>query len=204
VLCDREKTLREVLKGPFLWTLAEDPAPGDGTSATKLGPGDSADLWSHDLREENLPPPSPERPEASWEIGTYGLDALLVMRPARAEKIEAGRERFDVLAAICSRRGWRMIQYRSAPPTPADLEHPPGQAIVGMGGGRGFGHEDGSINHWKVAGPTVDGTPEFWDKVDDGFESRPGQVNEWTIPLPDDLLKAVREALKPGAASKTR
>ena len=28
------------------------------------------------------------------------------------------------------------------------------------------------------------------------FEARPGQVNEWTIPLPDELLEAVRKRLK--------
>ena len=31
------------------------------------------------------------------------------------------------------------------------------------------------------------------------FEARPGQVNEWTIPLTDELLEAVRKRLKEGA-----
>jgi hypothetical protein len=39
-------------------------------------------------------------------------------------------------------------------------------------------------------------TPEaFWETQGAGFVARPGQVNEWTISLPDELIKAVREKL---------
>jgi hypothetical protein len=37
---------------------------------------------------------------------------------------------------------------------------------------------------------------EYWSKTAAGFELQPGQVNEWTIPLPEELLQAVRTKLK--------
>ena len=36
------------------------------------------------------------------------------------------------------------------------------------------------------------------------FEARVGQVNEWTIPLPDELINAVREALKVDPTAKAK
>jgi hypothetical protein len=76
----------------------------------------------------------------------------------------------------------------------------------GMGGrgGRGVGMADnnGGWQSWQSA--TLELSAEFWDKVDTGFEARSGQVNEWTIPMPDELIGAVRAALKvnPAATAK--
>ena len=61
--------------------------------------------------------------------------------------------------------------------------------------GRGNNNNDGWLALHEV-GRSVELPVQFWDKVDLGFEARLGQVNEWTIPLPDELIKAVREALK--------
>ena len=57
---------------------------------------------------------------------------------------------------------------------------------------------------WQEAAKILEVPGEYWDNVDLGFEARLGQVNEWTIPLPDELLRAVREALKvdPAAPKK--
>ena len=40
--------------------------------------------------------------------------------------------------------------------------------------------------------PTLELPAEFWREVQDRFEARPGQLNTWTIPLPDELIQAVR------------
>ena len=34
----------------------------------------------------------------------------------------------------------------------------------------------------------------YWRQDVGHFEARPGQINEWTIPLPDELIQAVRQA----------
>jgi hypothetical protein len=57
---------------------------------------------------------------------------------------------------------------------------------------------------WDEAARTVELSADFWDKVDTGFEVRLGQVNEWTIPLPDELIEAVRAAIKADATDKAK
>ena len=52
--------------------------------------------------------------------------------------------------------------------------------------------------------PTIELPTEFWDQVDLAFEAHLGQVNEWTIPLPDELINAVREALKVDPTAKAK
>ena len=50
--------------------------------------------------------------------------------------------------------------------------------------------------HTSSTKPTIELPIEFWMRVNNGFEARVGKSNEWTIPLPDELIRAVREALK--------
>ena len=64
--------------------------------------------------------------------------------------------------------------------------------------------ENAGWAEWRDVVPSVELPPEFWDNVDTAFEARPGQVNEWTIPLPDALIKAVRAALKVDPAAKAK
>jgi hypothetical protein len=114
--------------------------------------------------------------ELKWEPGTYRFAELMVVRPHRGQDIEKGRRRFDVLASICS-PGFDMWQIEGEPPH---------SGIIGMPYSQG---------PWFRAtqSPT---SVTYWSDVVDKFEVRPGQVNEWTIPLPDELIKAVRTALK--------
>ena len=44
--------------------------------------------------------------------------------------------------------------------------------------------------------PTLNLSRDYWIKVGNAFEARRGEVNVWTIPLPDEMIRAVREALK--------
>jgi hypothetical protein len=116
------------------------------------------------------------------------------------------------------------IQDRSGSPSKKDLDTiTPGFGGAGIGGmaggmgggggnnfgrmgggmGGGGGNNDGSLA-WQDVARTIELPAEYWDKVDLGFEARLGEVNEWTIPLPDELLKAVREALKVDPAAKKK
>jgi hypothetical protein len=130
------------------------------------------DILDRDLREQ-----AAGAEEWKWGPGTYRFDELMVVRPHRGQDVEKGRRRFDVLASICS-PGFDMWQIEGGPPH---------SGVIGMPYSQG---------PWHRATPSPT-TVAYWSNVVDKFEVRPGQVNEWTIPLPDALIKAVRAALKP-------
>jgi hypothetical protein len=44
--------------------------------------------------------------------------------------------------------------------------------------------------------PQLELPSEYWTRTAAAFDARPAQVNTWTIPLPDELLAAVRESRK--------
>jgi hypothetical protein len=216
VLCGPGPTLTETVnhKGLFFWSLlargegdspvknAARVGPGDGSGAgrariggyeegAKLGPGDWADTLAQDLREVISAAQSPEPHELEWEPGTYGLDELIVLRPTRSPNIEPARKRFDVLVASRVNNAF----YTVGVGTEKELD-----LFFRSGSGPGFGRPSGMIGGMggfrQSAAPTVTLPAEYWDRVELGFEARLGQTNEWTIPLPDELLSAVREALK--------
>ena len=212
VLCGPGTTLAEILdrKGLYFWTFSQFDANGQRVEEPR--PGVWAEFLTENLREVKLPSETPEPHELAWEAGSYGLDRLIVLRPTGSPNVEAGRRRLDVLVgssfygdgpAVQSRGESVRIRYgvqdRGGPPTKSDL-----QTVAPNFGGPGFGggpmgrfgnNADGWVP-WQDAVQLVDLPTEFWDKVDFGFEARLGQVNEWTIPLPDELIKGVREALK--------
>jgi hypothetical protein len=55
---------------------------------------------------------------------------------------------------------------------------------------------EGQSVWFRNSTPTLELSEEYWSKVRSGFEARRGEINEWTVPLPDELIRAVREALK--------
>jgi hypothetical protein len=221
-------------KGFFLWSLAQgdaaDPAknaarlgPGRRSQGglggmgqlevgARLGPGDWADILMQDLREVKLPNETPEPHELGWETGTYGLDELIVLRPSRSPNVETGRRRFDVLAASRVSVFQYPVRLCGAPPEKNDLEtvyqNMTGRGFMppwgwpGMQGANQGG--EGSNDQFQFAAPTLDLPTEYWDQVDFGFEARLGRVNEWTIRLPEELIKAVREALKTEVKPRAR
>jgi len=231
VLCGPGTAVAEILKfkGLFVWTArgylaqlaAEDGESGPGGRARvrrafrgpvqgeaveRVGPGYWADLLMEDLREVRLPSESPKPRELDWETGTYGLDELIVLRPSRSENGATGTRHFDVLVASNASGSWYPIPINGGPPERKELETV-NQKMTGGGFGRQFpfgGMQGGNDQSQEVA-PTLELPTDYWDQVDLAFEARRGQVNEWTIPLPDKLIRAVREALKvdPTAKAKT-
>jgi hypothetical protein len=179
--------LTEILnaKALLLWTVYPGNRDDRSPDAAKLGQGDWADILVEDLREVQDPAQG-----LKWEPGTYGLNELIVLRPKKPPDVESGRQRFDVLVAIRAPNYDQPILLGSKPPEKEDFEifkpelHGPrfGQSAYPAGFLRSI--------------PTVDLSKDHWNKVQSAFEARRGEVNEWTIPLPDELIRAVREALK--------
>jgi hypothetical protein len=223
VLCGPGTTLTEILdrKGLFFWTFSQvDPNVEKVKQPTQ---GVWADILMESLREVKVPTETPEPHQLMWESGIYGLDRLIVLRPTRSLNVEAGRRRFDALVGSSVYGGGPPVQIRGesdrvrdgtevrfGPPTKIDLETITpafgGPGFGGMGGGMaGMANNNDGWLAWQEAAQKLELPSEFWDKVDFGFEARLGQVNEWTIPVPEELIKAVREALKvePAAKAKT-
>ena len=50
----------------------------------------------------------------------------------------------------------------------------------------------------------VDVPKNYWRSLDKTLQGKPGQVDEWTIALPDELIKAVRDKLKAEPATKAK
>jgi hypothetical protein len=162
----------------------------EAEKARKLGPRVSADVPEEDVREVKNPSEG-----LRWEPGTYRLNELIVLRPTAAPDVEAGRRRFDVLADSYSDDFRHRIQLLPKAPAAEDLR---------MGYSQLAGRFIGGGRSGAASTPTIELPKEFWAKANTGFEVRPGQVNEWTIPLPAELIKAVREALKTGSPAKAK
>ena len=86
-------------------------------------------------------------------------------------------------------------QDRGGPPTKEDLESSE-RGLVGPAAGGSPENSNLGWRQWHQVAPSVEASTDFWEKVDTAFEVRLGQVNEWTIPLPDELIAAVRALLK--------
>ena len=87
---------------------------------------------------------------------------------------------FEVLAESDFWRGGTGRPGRAEPPTEEELK----MAQMGLEWSVTMGVE-------KLELPA-----EYWSRLNKSFEARPGQLNEWTIPLPDKLTQVVREKLK--------
>jgi hypothetical protein len=158
-------------------------------------------LWAS-LPEGDLSPiPEPEG-SLQWEWGSYRLSGVLVLRPTVTEKNQAGRMTFEVVIAsdpstqMGMMNGTYLVSGR--PPTDA------------ADGSRGKGARSDArpvdfnpLGQLARPGLTEIVVPwEPWSRTATTFEARPGQVNEWTIPLPDEVLDAIRQRLKAGANTK--
>ncbi len=204
LLCgpSRETIAFEELTGPFLWTIQENNVWPRIAESAKLGPGDFAEIIEADL-EAMKPSATP----FEFEVGDYGLPEILVMRPSKSAGLEPGRRRYDLLAGVCARECIRRIHVAAEPPDGPYLqtysgdqfvELPPSAVGSNTGMGRYFGF--GLV----PSTPTIDLPMEYWNRVRNEFEAKAGEVNEWTVRLPDELIQAVREALKAEKAPKDK
>ncbi len=115
------------------------------------------------------------------DTGTYRLLGLLVCRPLPA--VEPGTQRFERLVGAQN---------------PAYLA--PGRGGVnGSVRSRAQQKIETKGKRWGMHF-SIDLPSEFWQRMDNDLMARAGKSNEWTIPLPEELIQAVRDALK---AAKT-
>src|SRR5262249_50589115 len=127
-----------------------------------------------------------------FEIGTYGLSELIVLRPSRSGGVDPGRKRFDVLAAVRAPHFGRYMRVAAEPPSDDEVR----TASPLITRAIDWRTLSGSGAGYFPSTPTFELPNEYWLRVDNDFEAKLGQLNEWTIPLPDELIGAVREALK--------
>jgi hypothetical protein len=150
--------------------------------ATSSEPTLRADILTRNLRAVETPGHT-----LKWERGTYRLSELIALRPVRASANGAGRQRFDVLARCYLRRGNQdTYEFRQLAPTDVELANE-----------RNFRDGGTQIGIESLLIPR-----ESWAKFATGFDARPDRVNEWTITLPDQLIKAVRAKLKGNETAK--
>ena len=199
----------------LFWMYSNVDANGEKVEVKKTGVW--ADILTDYLRHEDRPPTTPEPNVIALEPGVYGLDSLVVLRPTSSQAVEAGRKRYDVLVAASMDGSAPIIQLRGepphnliqtghglvdrgGPPTQAELEAPFSQSAAQRGGGRiveGGGMVKNSDWQTSHPGTSIAISSEFWDSVDTAFEARSEQTDEWTIPLPEYLIKAVRKSSRP-------
>ena len=144
-------------------------------------------IFLGEVTEYSLRKMPPGHQEMHCVPGTYRLAELMVLRPDRLRPVDKKRRRYDVLLRTS----------------------PPGYGHTYSAGGEiwepplfwRYPQVAGSL--YRMQRSPHDVTPEdYWTKRADHFEVAPGQENEWTIPLPEELVTAVRSALKADAAAR--
>jgi hypothetical protein len=183
-------------KQPYLWKNPDFPL---------------RELWAElqpgDVREIEDPAGTME-----WERGTYQLAEVLVLRPIESTEGQSGRRRFAVIVAsefLPPRGSMRGTWVYDSPPAEVPADGPRAKGGAPTKGGRTKA-QGGSRSEqlWEVARRGIEGETalvvpeESWSKTVTTFEARPNQVNEWTIPLPDEVSDAIRERLKAGTNAK--
>jgi hypothetical protein len=165
-------------QSPYVWRF---PTQGEKEQSIgrmlypqpDLGPECSTDP---DQLFANIPadsiPQSPDR--IDFEMGEYSLERLLILQPHADPKTASGWHSFLVLSLIQPEENSTFFNIVSRQShgimQPLSNANALGLAVA--------------ESYWR------DAWGRFW--------ARPGQVNEWTIPLPDELVKSVRAKLKAG------
>jgi hypothetical protein len=170
LVCGPGKTLSQILDGNsfYLWQITEGPQGRDYLPNQVYA----------DLRKEGVVSGSNA---GTLEPGGYRLARLIVLRPIPLEKPPINGERFGmVVLAAPEYREHTWVYYGTNPPDDSIF---PRQNQ----GNSPFG----SVEAANVALPR-----SFWREIEGRFEVRPGQTSQWTIPIPEDLARAVREKLK--------
>lgn len=147
----------------------------------------SAENQSQFIFADVLDPVATKGPKTElkrWMPGTYRMAQLVIIRPSEDEKATFAGRRYDVLKSAASRdRRMAVIQYTAAP----DYES----------------RREGRIPHFN--------TLEVVDSIDLDqvlpedrrvFKVEAVQPNDWTIHVPDALVKAVKERLTPKDEAK--
>jgi hypothetical protein len=109
--------------------------------------------------------------------GSYRLSGLVALRPLKEHTPGFHGERGQFIAFTGPRFSEHQVQYFGA--TPSDQLNP----LNGM-----------NASNIGAVKPLL-GSDSFWRDSASRFEARVGQPNEWTIRLPDELCRALRQQL---------
>jgi hypothetical protein len=112
------------------------------------------------------------------EAGTYELLALYVLRPGPAQDAASRLRCFNLMVACRAPGSIGTLHVDSKPPSKEFLET----------------RDEKDQMKVRFSTPTIDLPQDYW--VRNKLLAIPGKTNDWTIPLPDELIEAVRAALK--------
>jgi hypothetical protein len=124
----------------------------------------------------------------SVEVGSYELVELVVLRPVGSPDAQVARHHFGLLAAVRAPGYNRHVIVGAKPPTSDEQRNEWSYMVEARK------YQGPMPGHLSI--PTIELPREFWVGAKNHFEAKPGQANEWTIPLPNELIEAVRTALK--------
>ena len=130
------------------------------------------------------------------DVGSYNLTSLAVLRARPPHKLKAPGERFDVLAYTAQAQ-WGLpslfarIQTVFNPPDEGEPTYPQGGGFGQMGGGIGQAQNDS-----PAVTKSVRVSDSFWQGENAHFAVQKGPPITWTIELPDEIVKFLREQLK--------
>jgi hypothetical protein len=168
---------------PYVWTSTGDQARGL-----------RAEFSSRDLRQIKEPSEAIE-----FEQGTYRLSGLLVLRPWPATDVKADRRSFEVVLTTDSVGLWVWDH----PPAYEANDGPRAKDAPARKGARANGRGGrGQQGFFSLQQLGLHNLIVPWESLLQGperFEAGPGRLNEWTIPLSDELLEAIRKRLKDAA-----
>ena len=117
--------------------------------------------------------------------GTYQIQQFWVVRPRRELRKGYRGERCELLFLSTAWPGNERVTYRNKPPSPSEEEAEPGPFGNAPAVALDAGFYVASHSYWRKPA---------------SFEAKKGQPNVWTLRLPDELTRAVREKL--GAETK--
>jgi hypothetical protein len=184
VLLGSGTAMTQVRLSPYLWTST-------GPALRWL----RAEFSSRDLREIKEPS---ERIE--FEQGAYRLSGLVILRPWSATDLKADRRSFEVVLMTDDVGLGRPIGawVWNHPPTDKADDAPRTKAAPSGKGARLNGRGGRFPDHFLLQNIGQSDLVVPWESwlVEKSFEARPGQVNEWMIPLHDELFEAIRKRLK--------
>lgn len=157
------------------------------------------DISSADVENAQTP-----QKTLQWEVGTYRLSGLFVLRESDREAKTADGKRFELMLTIVRNAGADVTPWYwalTSPPS-ADFKRDlqaKRSRFRGFGGGMNGGNGN-AVPYLAI--PKTGGQLEFvleWNRVYNEFgkvDVRADQTNELRFVPPEDLIKAIRERLK--------
>ena len=110
------------------------------------------------------------------DTGRFVLRRLIVLQPCARQNAATKHERFAILAH-CQAKDEFGNEVESYLFDPDEGKQPIG------------------VSSLKDFNGAVTVKPSYWRENEGAFVSSPGQVNEWTISLPEELIDVVRKQL---------